>query len=322
MKVAFASCMCTRVFSQQPVWDQIAQQQPDALVLLGDSLYLDIAAPSNPQEMDDNTFALHLFALYTELLAQPQFVSLVKSLPPGRVFSIWDDHDFLWNDALGAELKGNPHHRGKVRLTTAFQEAFRRALATGLKAGSFPSAYNDPVFWPANDITLSTPSVALGQDVWLHLSDVRSFRTRTWLLPESKRNLLGDGQRQRLAAQIEATGPGAVHLLASGSTLSGWKRYNRDLQWLHKLASQHRTLVLSGDIHRNEVDAFHTGGWPLHEATSSGAAVRDGVVIGARQENFGLLDIDAATVQVQLFHKGAPQKALARTLDRASWLPR
>ncbi|HET6789520.1 MAG TPA: hypothetical protein VFH49_16260, partial [Aquabacterium sp.] len=116
--------------------------------------------------------------------------------------------------------------------------------------------------------------------------------------------------------------PQALHLLASGTTLAGWKRYARDLSWLHQLASQQRMLVLSGDIHRNEVDAFHTGGWPLHEVTSSGAAVRDAVIAGAMQQNFGLLEIDADVVQARLFRKGAQQKALARTYDRQTWLPR
>ena len=48
MKIAFASCMCTRVFSDQPVWEQVAAQKPDRLVLLGDSVYLDIATPVMP----------------------------------------------------------------------------------------------------------------------------------------------------------------------------------------------------------------------------------------------------------------------------------
>lgn len=320
-KLAFASCMCTAAFKKQPVWDDIAAHQPDALVLLGDSVYTDIHAPSDPQTMGDDEFARYLFSLYSDLLAQPQFAKLVKSLPPGRVFSIWDDHDFLWDNALGAEARANPLHRGKVRLSTAFQEAFRRTLAQGLAPGSFPAAYTDPVFWQVPDVPLSTPSIALAQDVWLHLCDVRTFRTRTWLLAESRRTLLGPAQRAQVAASIQAH-PQALHLLASGTTLAGWKRYARDLSWLHQLASQQRMLVLSGDIHRNEVDAFHTGGWPLHEVTSSGAAVRDAVIAGAMQQNFGLLEIDADVVQARLFRKGAQQKALARTYDRQTWLPR
>lgn len=322
MRIAFASCIHTPVFRNQPVWDWIAARQPDHLVLLGDSLYLDLSLSGpHPEQMLDDEFARHLFARYTGLLAQPQLRALVQQLPPGRVWSVWDDHDFLWNDALGAEARANPQHSGKLRLSTAFHEAFRRALALGLAPGAFPSAYNDAVFWDMNQPPLATPSVALQPGLWLHLSDCRSWRTRTWLLEESKRHLLGAAQRQRIGAAVAAQ-PQALHLLACGSTLSSWKRrYPQDWAWLISLAAQHRTLVLSGDIHRNEVDANHTGGWPLHEATSSGAAVKDAVVFGQRRRNFGLLEIDANELQVTLLADNQVQTALSRRLDRNTWLP-
>ena len=43
VRIAFASCMCTPYFSDQPVWNWIAAKQPDHVVLLGDSIYLDVA---------------------------------------------------------------------------------------------------------------------------------------------------------------------------------------------------------------------------------------------------------------------------------------
>src|SRR5690606_20184796 len=129
-------------------------------------------------------------------------------------------------------------------------------------------------------------------DLWLHLSDGRTHRTRTWLLQESRRTLLGAAQRNAFSAVINAESQ-AVHLWASGSTVAGYQRYTHDLAWLKELASRQRMLVLSGDIHRNELDAFYTGGFPLHEATSSGAGVRDAVVVGTSLQNYGVLDIDS-----------------------------
>ena len=121
-----------------------------------DSLYIDLLTPVHPAQMGDVEFAQHLLALYGELIAQAQFAALVRGLPGTAVHAIWDDHDFLWNDALGAEV--HPLHTGKVRLSTAFLEAFRRALALRLAPGSFPSAYDDPAFWDANQPPLATPS--------------------------------------------------------------------------------------------------------------------------------------------------------------------
>lgn len=316
MRIAFTSCMFTRVFDDQPVWDWIGQQAPDRLLLLGDSLYLDVKAAMLPQDMDDDRFARHLFELYGELIGQPQFAALVRAMPQGTIDAIWDDHDFLWNDAQGAEA--HPVHSGKVRLSTAFLEAFRAALSRGFAPGSFPAAYNDLSFWNLAQPALSTPSIALAADFWLHLTDGRTHRTRTWLLSEARRTLFGAAQKVRIGTAVRQA-PQAVHLWASGSTIAGYQRYGHDLAWLMGLAARQRMLVLSGDIHRNGLDAFYTGGLPLHEATSSGAAIRDAVVVGASRQNYGLLDIDPQTVTIRLFKRN--QLEQQRVLDRQSWLP-
>ncbi|MET0352051.1 MAG: hypothetical protein ABW067_19795 [Rhizobacter sp.] len=319
MRIAFTSCMFNRVCPDQPVWGWIADQAPDRLLLLGDSLYLDLHLDSTetPQEMTDDTFGRRLFTLYGELMAQPQFRALVKHMPANSIDALWDDHDFLWNDAHGAEL-GRVHGE-KIRLSTAFLEAFRASLSQGFAPGSFPSRYEDPVFWQPTQPPLSTPTLAPAPDLRLHLSDGRTFRTRTWLIKESKRTLFGKAQRDRFTTAFDAAPSEVVHLWASGSTVAGYERYENDLAWLHTLASRHRTLVLSGDIHRNQLDAFHTPGFPLHQATSSGAGVKDAVVVGNARQNFGLVDIDPFTVTLQLFRKNVLEHR--RVLDRRTWLP-
>lgn len=87
------------------------------------------------------------------------------------------------------------------------------------------------------------------------------------------------------------------------------------------ITAQACRLVLSGDIHRNETGAYATGGWPLHEATSSGAAVRDAVVLGLRRRNFGLVDSGPEQVSWRLFAHRREQAALTRHTARATWLP-
>jgi alkaline phosphatase D len=308
--------MFNRVFANQPVWTSIAQQAPDHLVLLGDATYFDLAGGPAPQAMTDVEFAQLLLQLYGEVIAQAQFAALVTGLAPGSVHAIWDDHDFLWNDALGAEERAV--NGEKIRLSTAFLEAFRAALDSGLAAGSFPNVYDDARFWNPNQPPLTAPSLQLAPDVWLHLSDGRTNRTRLWLLAESKRTMFGRAQRDAFTQAIAAQ-PQALHLWASGSTIAGYQRYSRDLEWLKGLAAAQQMLVLSGDIHRNQLDAFYTGGWPLHEATSSGAAVRDAVVVGAERQNYGLLDIDAQNVTIRLFKRDQLEEQ--RVLSRQTWLP-
>jgi alkaline phosphatase D len=317
MRIAFTSCMFNRVFPQQPVWGQIAQHAPDHLVLLGDLYYLDLLGAMHPQQMEDGEFSHHVFALQRELVMQPDFAALVQSLPAHRVHAIWDDHDFLWNDAAGAGVE--MRHVDKVPISAAYFEVLRDALAQGLVAGSYPAVFEDARVWDRFPHELATPSLALAPDVMLHLSDGRTHRTPSRFVSESRRTIFGTAQRGRFTQAIGAA-PDALHLFASGSTLAGYSRYPQDLGWLEGLAANQRMLVLSGDIHHNRLGRVETGGFPLHEATSSGAAVRTLVVAGAEQQNFGLLDIDANTVTIRLFHRGVDEVE-PRVIDRDTWQP-
>ena len=323
MRIAFASCIASNVFNDQPVWDWIRAQAPDHLILLGDSMYLDIHVEEagHPKDMGVDDFAKHAFSRYSELLQQAQFSRLVKSLPTGRVWTTWDDHDCLWNDVLGAVARASPAQAPKLRISTALHEAFRRTLKKGMAAGSFPNAYNAPSLWKENQPPLESPSIKLSNDVMLHLADVRSWRTGTWLIPGDARTILGARQRAGFDAAMERA-PDAIHLFASGSTCADYKvGYAGDWEWLLGRAAISKILVLSGDIHRNESDAFFTTGWPLHEATSSGAAVKYAVTVGETYRNYGLVDIDETHVSFSFFAENQPEPRHSRKLSRASWLP-
>lgn len=316
MRLAFGSCIHTTRFSDQPVWDWLRAEPPDALVLLGDSHYMDIDTGLDPRLMSDEVFAQTQLERYWELLNQPQFRALVLAMPPQRVVAVWDDHDFFANDSCGAEER--LMHGNKLQISTAMMSCFREALATQFAPGAFPTSIQDPRIANPASAALAAPSVALPDNTWLHLSDGRSHRTRTSFLSEAKRTIFGSAQLQAFSQRMQAQ-PQALHLWASGSTVSGYKRYRQDQAWLLAQAAQQRMLVLSGDIHRNELDAFHTGGFPLHEATSSGLAVKDAVVVGQRQHNHGVLTVGPGRVDIQLFRKGKVE--MARSLDRQSWLP-
>ncbi len=323
MRIAFASCIASNVFTDQPVWDWIREQKPDHLILLGDSLYLDIHVDGggHPKDMSENEFAEHAFSRYIELLNQTQFSTLVKSLPQDSVWATWDDHDCLWNDVLGAAVRKSPGHASKLRMSTALHEAFRKTLKNRMVAGSFPDAYGAPELWNPDQPPLETPSIRLSEDVVLHLADVRTWRTGTWLVPEEECTILGIRQRADLERAMDGA-PDAIHLFASGSTCADYKvGYATDWNWLLGRAALRKILVLSGDIHRNESDAFYTAGWPLHEATSSGAAVRYAVTMGETYRNYGLVDIDKKYVSFSFFANNMPDLHHSRRLSRTTWLP-
>lgn len=316
MKLAFTSCICTSVHQAQNVWDQIAAQQPDRLLLLGDSVYIDVPAIgfTHPKELLPAAFLQHLLDRYLELLAQPRFKALVSRVPTD---AIWDDHDFLWNESYKEGATRKKVYAGNIDMTRNLHNAYLAALAAGLAPNSFPDVFNDARINVQNPPPPGYRHRNLGQGVHLHLTDGRSWR--------HKKNLLGQPQRDAIAAQMQLAGPNDVHLLASGSVAIGhkgdcWSEFPDDYAWLMDLARQHRVLVLSGDIHANRFEDEPTGGHTLYEATASGAAVGRLVVDSPVLENFSLLTIDNAAIDIDFFQQGVPDtKVRAQRIARQAW---
>lgn len=329
MKIAFTSCMSATAYPNQPVWKTIQDQNPDALVLLGDSIYNDCPHISigskmvHPKELTDIAFCNHMHDLYIQQLAVPEFKLLIGKFP---IYSIWDDHDFLWNDA-DAKHSYSIHHRGKAYYSSQLFKCWQDALA----GNPFPANTSDPRvqsnyktplteaydnYMPAyQQIKFSAIKYNLKDDIILHLTNGRSWRKGD--------NLLGTAQRNEITNIIEnKKNANAIHLIASGSNFSrngsqGWAGYSKDYDWLLKIADSYRTILLSGDIHHNEFSSHQSlsKNQYFYDATSSGAAIdflrvhNNGLSTTKDRlnysEHFGILDIHSdGSVQASFYDHG------------------
>ncbi|WP_156370407.1 MULTISPECIES: hypothetical protein [unclassified Acidovorax] len=327
-KIAFTSCMSTEVFSaRQPVWEDIGWHKPDVLVLLGDSIYIDCPWPKGPDGMvtepallNPSDFAAHVHRLYRKQLAVPEFRTLLQQ-DGLATYAIWDDHDFLWNDARQQQALSHLEHA--VYSSNLFQ-CWRDALAG---VAPFPVTAMDPrvlknIGVPRGQVRFNDAmpgyrcEVLFAGLVVLHLTDGRSWRDGP--------TLLGTQQKAMMQARM-ADHPNALHLVASGSTINGWeingwKHYPEDLRWLLALAETYDVRVLSGDIHEIDRKATWTekGGRQLHEYIASGAAVDFAPPLLAgffpanipvtAQRQFGLITLeDGLLPNVQFFKDGRRQ---------------
>ena len=68
------------------MWDTIGKRSPDALLMLGDNVYID---------QPEHTLCQHY--CYHRRQARPEWRRLVAATP---TYSIWDDHDFATNDCV------------------------------------------------------------------------------------------------------------------------------------------------------------------------------------------------------------------------------
>ncbi|HEX5051673.1 MAG TPA: alkaline phosphatase D family protein [Planctomycetota bacterium] len=89
--IAFGSCANDVKVPEQPIWGQILARAPQALVLLGDTPYIDDGTVDGRRRRYRAFFAFA--AVHAALAAIP-------------TWSTWDDHDYALNDEFGA-VKGS-----------------------------------------------------------------------------------------------------------------------------------------------------------------------------------------------------------------------
>lgn len=90
--LAFGSCADERGHRDQPIWEQIVARSPDALVLLGDTPYVDDVTPAGRRRRHREFFA---------------FEPIAGTLARVPTWTTWDDHDYATNDAFGAVKGGD-----------------------------------------------------------------------------------------------------------------------------------------------------------------------------------------------------------------------
>lgn len=306
MKIAIASCSNPINYPQQPVWTNIAKKSPDALVLLGDTIYLDIPWVSisptemvHPSDADAVDFLKHGVKLYQAQLARTSFAALVKKV--NQAHAIWDDHDFLWDGAAGDALP-QIVYRDHIRATRALLRVFRETLASQ-NPSTFPSKHTDARLNAPYEPPPGHTAIDLDAQVCLHLTDGRSFR--------NKHHLLGSAQRSQITHEMR-TRPDHIHILASGSVFNGnrgdrWSAYPEDFDWLRAMAINHRILVASGDVHENRIPPPFkvAGGHDILEITSSGSAVGKLVALGKQKHNFGLIEITNGNIVLSTYRDRA-----------------
>lgn len=279
-RIVFASCYVPQ-FEMPEVWNTVAEQQPDVLVMMGDNVY--------QSEEKTEPELLELREAYAMFAAEQEFAALRQQ---AAVFATWDDHDYGLNNA-GAEMPV------RVESEQLFEAVW--PLPQEIKD---PRLERDGIY---HAVTLGPP----GQRVQLILLDTRYFRGPLDA-PESS-SYLGDAQWAWLTEQLQS--PAELRLLVSSVPLlsefadaENWHRLPAEKAKLMSLLEDAgNVVVLSGDSHyaAHYVDESSRSG-ELHEFTASSLnfpypPTRAEKVLKAdtlRQEapflgaNFGLLEID------------------------------
>jgi len=291
--IAFTSCARFENFPAQPVWGRIAARKPDILLLLGDQIYMDywpdLRAPEK-EGWSDEKFKQTMEEHYKEQLQQPEFRVLLAAVRSagGVVLPIWDDHDFAWNGACGANVDA-----GKVAISTALFRTYMKPPQQAAAQGIYYSHVRGGIRFV--------------------MLDTRTFREE----PGSNRQLLGAAQTNWSRNQISL--PAEFIIICAGSPLTQgrecWRKYPEAYDDFLGLIAGKKVLFVAGDIHENEF-LVPSKGRSHYEVISSGAAIYKFAFVGLRQ-NYGVLTIDDDRVVCELVDKqGQTAKSV---IGRADW---
>ncbi len=313
-RIAFGSC--NHQSAPQHMWAQIAAQQPQLFLMIGDNVYGD-------NGWDGDAGLESLRRSYALQASHPEFRDFRAKVP---MMATWDDHDFGFNDS-GASF---PFRRWGEALFESFWGSSDTVRAR-------PGVYESTITGPE------------GRRVQVILLDTRFFRSdlkrMAWskdrpplggYLPDDSASttVLGEAQWAWLAQELAK--PADVRIVVSSTQVittahqfEGWTNFPVERNRLFDLLRGREAsglVILSGDRHSGGVYKIDHKGETMWELTSSSLNVAYGDDIDrntAREpdparvtrffpvENYGLVDIDWKTKRLTMTLKGNTSTTLA-----------
>lgn len=319
-RIAFGSC--NHQSAPQHMWAQIASQNPQLFLMIGDNVYGD-----NGWDADAGLESLR--RSYALQAAHPEFRDFRARFP---MMATWDDHDFGLNDAGGSF----PFRRWAEEL---FETFWGSSDAVRARPGVYESSITGPV----------------GKRVQVILLDTRYFRSdlkrMAWskdrpplgsYLPDDSadKTVLGEAQWAWLAQELAK--PAELRIVVSSTQVitdahqfEGWTNLPAERKRLYDMLRGRAAsglVLLSGDRHAAGIYKADHGGETIWELTSSSLnlAFGDDIERATQREpdparvtkffpieNYGLVDIDWKTRQLTMTLKDNKSATLAE--QRFTW---
>ncbi len=287
--LAFGSCANDRRFPLQPIWNRIWDSGAEAIVVLGDTPYIDSTELAVQRRR------------YREFYALPELAAVWRALP---LYATWDDHDFGANDTDGTI-------EGKEFARQAFDEYHPNPSCGMDGAGIFTSFRRGPV------------EVFLLDARWFSGTGPSPFD------PEQPTLLGAVQWKWLERALVASTAPFkilATGMIWNGATRPGkrdhWMSYPHERDAMFRFIGEHGitgVVLLGGDIHRSRALRYPTtdvAGYELTELITSPLA---NTVIEAANAPSPYLLHDAGVQQTFLLvtvdASHAPATLLAQCLD-------
>ncbi len=244
------------------MWNTIGNFDPDALLLLGDNVYID----------DPESVLMQQYT-YQRRQSRPEWRELMAHTP---TFTIWDDHDFSTNDSWGGARTSVPFWKKDWVFPI-----FRQNWANPGYAGGD----EQPGCWYSFNIG----------DVSFIMLDCRYYRTAP---NDPEPSMLGPVQMQWLKQQLTGATEQFIVLCSSvpwdfrtkGDSLDTWNGYKDERNEIFDFIVGQRisgVVLLSADRHRSDAWKIERkAGYGFYEFSSSRLTNQH---VHPRMENAGAL---------------------------------
>jgi len=260
--------------ANERMWDTIRSDRPQALLLLGDNVYIDL-----PQQFGE----FHKYTYYRRQ-SRAEFRRLVCSVP---VFAIWDDHDCAIGDCWMGPYRDRP--------------SWKMSMLEGFRMN-----WNNPGYgteqWPGCWFKFSIANVDF------FMLEGRFYRTNPY---GQRPSMLGPVQKAWLLNQLKQS-KATFKVLASpvpwsfntkGDSLDTWNGFRDEREEIFAFLEENRingVILISADRHRSDARRIdRPNGYPLYEFESSRLTNQHvhrlvpGALFGYnKKQSFGLLSFD------------------------------
>ena len=264
-RICFGSCNDQGL--SQEFWVNIAQNNPDLWVWLGDNIYADYASPEERQ------------AEYLALKKNSYYEAFANSVP---MVGTWDDHDYAYDNADGNYLEKEKS-----------QEAFCNflGLPTQHILRSSQGVYQSFIYGGESE-----------RRVHLILLDLRYFKEGDRLLGEEQWQWLAKELANSSGDLVLIGSSLAVLSEFTGFGLEGWAAFKQERRRFFEILDlcPHPVVLLSGDRHYTEISRKNLrSGKVIYEFMASGLTHNTPVGLPNRyrlagragENNFGKIDL-------------------------------
>ncbi|MBP7399567.1 MAG: alkaline phosphatase family protein [Chitinophagales bacterium] len=253
-QITFAFGSCNKENLPQNYWEEIAKQNPDLWIWMGDNIYGD--------SYDTSVLAFKYLLLKNNFY----YKNFTKSVP---VIGTWDDHDYGKNDAgKNFEIKDDSKE--------LFMRFFDISENDPMR---FRGGVYDAYLFNENNITIN-----------IIMLDTRYFRDtliadlcdgKKCYLPNYEGDILGEEQWEWLENELKNSNAdvnilcSSIQVIAQEHRFEKWHNFpNARKRLLDLIATNNEvpTIIISGDRHIAEVSAMQLQGEEniLYDITSSG----------------------------------------------------